>query len=440
MFEDVPVGYPVNTFDLGSADAWARSGTATTNAAKSLVLTPIDSGAKGAAWVTERVTQKSWEVRLWIKVEGEKEKPGKGMGFWFTKNPEKPGILYGSNEKFDGLGLLFDSFDDDNASDNPIIMTWLNNGTKLFHHDTDGLGTRFGGCRAKYRNRKKPVGVRISYVAEEETLQVKLHMGGKAGWEACVAKDGIKLPTSGHFGLSAANRKDASGDSHEILALKMWDLKKKSDMDQERESAANAEWQKDDSAPGRQTHELVDVVSKKGRNLQDELLENLSEQVRRDRTYKIKEFGDMHRNLNQALDSFDIPSDTVVALSTSIQDLQTQMNLVHEEMSLTRITMEAASKSKNAKSNMITLDTCIAQLGAIDAVLQKRAQQHDASSEQMLMYKQQVTKSIKQQEQDGSGYFWTILMVVEAIIVFALFFIKPPSSQRYQPSRGGMIV
>ena len=59
------------------------------------------------------------------------------------------GNLAGANEKFNGLVLFFDSKDDDGKGDNPIVNGWMNDGTKLFNHDTDGLGTRFGGCRAK---------------------------------------------------------------------------------------------------------------------------------------------------------------------------------------------------------------------------------------------------------------------------------------------------
>ena len=54
-------------------------------------------------------------------------------------------------------------------------------------------------------------------------------MGGKAGWEACVAKDGITLPPNGYFGFTAANRKDAPGDRHEVKSFRMWDLQKKYD-------------------------------------------------------------------------------------------------------------------------------------------------------------------------------------------------------------------
>jgi len=84
------------------------------------------------------------------------------------------GNLAGANEKFNGLVLFFDSKDDDGKGDNPIVNGWMNDGTKLFNHDTDGLGTRFGGCRAKYRNRPEKFLVRVRF--EHGSLRVELNM------------------------------------------------------------------------------------------------------------------------------------------------------------------------------------------------------------------------------------------------------------------------
>ena len=144
----------------------------------------------------------------------------------------------------------------------------MNDGTKLFHHDTDGLGTRFGGCRAKYRSRKKPVGVKITYKAEEQTLQVQLHMGAAKGWEPCLSKDGIELVKNGYFGFSGANRKDDAGDKHQVHDFRMWDLSMQADNEKDEEAKRQEAWKKEDAAPDKQTHELVEITKVKGKDLQ----------------------------------------------------------------------------------------------------------------------------------------------------------------------------
>ena len=133
-----------------------------------------------------------------------------------------PGILFGSEERYEGFGLLFDSYDDDGKNDNPIIMGWINDGTKVFNHDTDGLGTRFGGCRAKYRNRGNKVGVKVIY--QHDSLKVLLDMRNNGVWERCLVKDNIYLAAGSYFGFSAANQAESEGDEVKLLSFKVRNL------------------------------------------------------------------------------------------------------------------------------------------------------------------------------------------------------------------------
>ena len=94
-------------------------------------------------------------------------------------------------------------------NDNPIIMGWINDGTKVFNHDTDGLGTRFGGCRAKYRNRGNKVGVKVQY--QHDSLKVLLDMRSNGVWERCLVKDNIYLSAGSYFGFTAANMAESTG-------------------------------------------------------------------------------------------------------------------------------------------------------------------------------------------------------------------------------------
>ena len=54
-----------------------------------------------------------WEVQFEVTVTGDNDTPGKGLAFWYTSNIMQPGILFGSEERYEGFGLLFDSYDDD---------------------------------------------------------------------------------------------------------------------------------------------------------------------------------------------------------------------------------------------------------------------------------------------------------------------------------------
>jgi hypothetical protein len=57
------------------------------------------------------------------------------QAFWYTQSKGAyDGEVFGSSDKWVGLGLFFDSFDNDGKHNNPYIMAVLNDGTKQFAH------------------------------------------------------------------------------------------------------------------------------------------------------------------------------------------------------------------------------------------------------------------------------------------------------------------
>jgi len=44
--------------------------------------------------------------------------------------------VFGSADNWNGLGIFFDSFDNDGLHNNPYISVMLNDGTKSYDHDT----------------------------------------------------------------------------------------------------------------------------------------------------------------------------------------------------------------------------------------------------------------------------------------------------------------
>ena len=91
---------------------------------------------------------------LTFKVTGRGRIGADGLAFWYTaakvnecvdflgfdffspQSTESPatGHVYGSIDRWIGLGLFFDSFDNDNKHNNPYIMAMTNDGTKNFDH------------------------------------------------------------------------------------------------------------------------------------------------------------------------------------------------------------------------------------------------------------------------------------------------------------------
>lgn len=51
--------------------------------------------------------------------------------------------MFGSSDQWNGLGVFFDSFDNDNKRNNPYIMAMVNDGTKIYDHEKYVKGQTF---------------------------------------------------------------------------------------------------------------------------------------------------------------------------------------------------------------------------------------------------------------------------------------------------------
>jgi hypothetical protein len=64
----------------------------------------------------QAVREPNWEVNLKIvigKAPGFSGLGADGMAFWFTKEPGSIGPVFGNIDKWDGLGIMFDTWDND---------------------------------------------------------------------------------------------------------------------------------------------------------------------------------------------------------------------------------------------------------------------------------------------------------------------------------------
>lgn len=97
----------------------------------------IDNSTKylGAIWVKQPTTFEWWEVELVFRINGRGRIGADGLAFWYTNSKGYyNGSVFGSSDLWTGLGVFFDSFDNDNKHNNPYIMAVVNDGTKVFDH------------------------------------------------------------------------------------------------------------------------------------------------------------------------------------------------------------------------------------------------------------------------------------------------------------------
>lgn len=80
-------------------------------------------------------------------MSGEGYLRGDGMAMWMTKERGQPGPVFGSVDKFEGLGIFFDTYKNGRPSTTfPYVMAMMGDGKTPYDADKDGKDNEIAGC------------------------------------------------------------------------------------------------------------------------------------------------------------------------------------------------------------------------------------------------------------------------------------------------------
>lgn len=199
----------------GSVPFWQYSGNAIANE-EMLRVTPSLKSQSGQVWTKNSVNFDWWEVEMIFRVTGRGRIGADGLAFWYTEERGTPGPVFGSNDMWKGLGIFFDSFDNDNKHNNPYIMAMVNDGTKVYDHKKDGSSQQIAGCLRDFRNKPFPVRAKIEYYKNALTVYFQSGMtNNEKEYELCFRSENVILPKGGYFGITAAT--GGLADDHDVL-------------------------------------------------------------------------------------------------------------------------------------------------------------------------------------------------------------------------------
>ncbi|XP_038058214.1 protein ERGIC-53-like isoform X2 [Patiria miniata] len=215
----------------GTVPFWQYGGSAFASD-EQVRITPSIRSQKGYIWSKYKVPHDHWEVEFYFKVTGRGRVGADGLAFWYVDNkpagvestpgqeppPQHPTQLsvFGGPDKWNGLAVIFDSFDNDNMRNNPYILSMVNDGTVQYQHNTDGMNQQLGGCLRDYRNKPYPVRAKIEYY--KKTLTLFIHNGWTnidSNYELCMRREDVTLPKDGYFGITAAT--GGLADDHDVI-------------------------------------------------------------------------------------------------------------------------------------------------------------------------------------------------------------------------------
>ncbi|KAK5147704.1 vesicular integral-membrane protein VIP36 precursor [Cryomyces antarcticus] len=160
-----------------------------------------------SGWVFSRVplTATNWEIEVEFKISGNGNLYGDGMAMWITQQRAQPGPVFGSVDKFEGLGIFFDTYKNNRPGVVfPYVMAMLGDGNTPYDQGNDGKSNELAGCSARgIRNQAIPTKARLTYF-QDKNLVLELQYKSEDTWTPCFEIPEIKLPSVAYLGFSAA--------------------------------------------------------------------------------------------------------------------------------------------------------------------------------------------------------------------------------------------
>nr|CAB3263450.1 vesicular integral-membrane protein VIP36 [Phallusia mammillata] len=188
-------------------------------------IVPSLRGKKGGVWSKYEFPYDKWEIDLHFRIHGRGKVGADGLVLWLVEKPNQPGPVFGYMDQWKGMGLFFDSFDNDGRSNNPYVYTIVNDGEISYSHATDGIEQKNGGCLRDFRNRPYPVKARLTYLNHVLTLKIDSGNTDVEDYEVCFYAENVMIPKNYYFGITAAT--GGLADDHDVLKFLVRSLHEK---------------------------------------------------------------------------------------------------------------------------------------------------------------------------------------------------------------------
>ncbi|KAF5871483.1 putative vesicular integral-membrane protein vip36 protein [Botrytis fragariae] len=174
-----------------------------------------------SGWLFSRVplTATNWEIEVEFKVHGQGNLHGDGFAMWLTKQRGIQGDVFGSVDKFEGLGIFFDTYKNNRPGTVfPYVMAMVGDGNTAYDKSNDGKDQEYMGCSARgLRNANVPTKAKLTYF-QDKSLKLELQYKKEDQWELCFETfEPPTIPSVAYLGFSAETGE--LSDNHDIISV-----------------------------------------------------------------------------------------------------------------------------------------------------------------------------------------------------------------------------
>ncbi|MCJ1398307.1 hypothetical protein MMC11_001505 [Xylographa trunciseda] len=157
-------------------------------------------------WIFSKVplTATNWEIEFEFKIHGKGNLHGDGMALWITKQRATGGPIFGSVDKFEGLGIFFDTYKNNRPGVTfPYVMAMVGDGQTSYDKNNDGKDQELAGCSARgIRGAAIPTKARLTYF-QDQSLKLELRYKSEDEWTLCFETSSVPIPSVAYLGFSA---------------------------------------------------------------------------------------------------------------------------------------------------------------------------------------------------------------------------------------------
>lgn len=146
---------------------------------------------------------------------------------WLTKQRATQGPVFGSTDRFEGLGIFVDTYKNNRPGVSfPYVMAMMGDGATTYDQAHDGKANELAGCSARgLRNAPVPTKLRLTYF-QDKSLTLDLQYKSEDSWTNCFTLNAeetkIAIPSVAYLGLSAETGE--LSDNHDIISVKSENL------------------------------------------------------------------------------------------------------------------------------------------------------------------------------------------------------------------------
>ncbi|KAI9788322.1 MAG: Vesicular integral-membrane protein VIP36 [Piccolia ochrophora] len=145
------------------------------------------------------------------------------MAMWLTKQRGTEGPVFGSADKFEGLGIFIDTYKNNRPGVVfPYVMAMVGDGQTTYDSASDGQANEVAGCSARgIRGAEVPTKLRLTYF-QDSYLRLELQYKDGEDWTQCFETSKVKIPSVAYLGFSAHTGE--LSDNHDIVRVEARNL------------------------------------------------------------------------------------------------------------------------------------------------------------------------------------------------------------------------